>query len=279
MQRQSHLLTLTDSPFFCCPESVGIYQDEPNHAVTRGQGALNNFNIHYVASGKGYVEIDGVEYELEAGEAFLYFPLQQQKYYSSKSEPWDIRWVHFYGGTGLQEYMVDRGFMNHRLWTLRQSAGWERAHLALLEEAEEHKMLRPAVLSTLLYAVIAEFVSQAIPITGSKPSTAANRILDLLPLMQQEACKPFILEEWAERSGISVHYFCKLFRKAMQMTPMDFITRCRLQMAKQWLLDRRDANIGQIASDAGYPSSSYFNKRFLEHEGVTPTEYRRLYGK
>ncbi|MNE95756.1 HTH-type transcriptional regulator YesS [compost metagenome] len=96
--------------------------------------------------------------------------------------------------------------------------------------------------------------------------------------MQQEAAKPFLLEHWAEQAGVSPHYFCKLFRSTMEMTPMDFITRCRLQMAKQWLLERKNDNIGQIAMDAGYPSVSYFNKRFMEHEGMTPTAYRQLYG-
>jgi AraC-like DNA-binding protein len=60
---------------------------------------------------------------------------------------------------------------------------------------------------------------------------------------------------------------------------MDFITLCRLQAAKQWLLERKETTIREIAMDAGYPSVSYFNRRFLQHEGVTPTAYRQLYGK
>lgn len=73
MMRQTVLLTLQDIPYFCYPESVGHYMDHVQHAVLREAGALNNFNIHYVASGKGYVEVDGVVHELRAGQAFLYF--------------------------------------------------------------------------------------------------------------------------------------------------------------------------------------------------------------
>ena len=58
---------------------------------------------------------------------------------------------------------------------------------------------------------------------------------------------------------------------------MDFVTRRRLQMAKQWRSTIKKT-IGQIAVEAGYPSVSYFNKRFMEHEGMTPSSYRRLYG-
>lgn len=278
MQRQSHLLTLSPMPYFCFPESVGFYWDFPDHSVEREAGSLNNFNIHYVVSGKGYVEIEDEVHTLHAGEAMLYFPLQKQRYYSSKDDPWAIRWIHFYGSGGLQDYFIERALHKSPLWTLRQPAIWEEAHEVLLQEAETHRMLHPSRLSTLTYALLSAFIEQAAPLSDSKTGTSGRRILELLPLMQQNAVNPFMLEEWAAHAGVSPYYFCKLFRSVMNMTPMDFITRCRLQMAKQWLLERRDINISQIAEDAGYPSTSYFNKKFMAHEGMTPTAYRRLYG-
>ncbi|EFU41492.1 transcriptional regulator, AraC family protein [Paenibacillus vortex V453] len=278
MKRQSHLLTLPFMPFFCLPESVGIYRDEPDHTVIRAAGSLNNFNIHYVASGKGCIEIDNVVHTLGPGEAVLYFPMQAQRYYSSEDDPWDVRWFHFYG-SGLQNYFIERGFHKNQLWSIRQPSAFEEAHEALLTEAETHRMLKPAQLSTLTYSLLAVFVEQASALSDdNKSNSSANRILELLPIMQQEAAQPFILEEWAARLGVTTYYFCKLFRNVMEMTPMDFVTRCRLQMAKQWLLDHKEKTIGQIAVEAGYPSVSYFNKRFMEHEGMTPSSYRRLYG-
>lgn len=277
MKRQIHLLTLPEMPFFCFPESVGIYRNEPDHRVFRKAGALNNFNIHYVAAGRGYVEMDNKVYELGPGEAVLYFPMQIQSYYSSREDPWDVRWVHFYG-SGLDHYLIGREFHRSQLWSLRQPPAFERAHEALLQEAEENRMLDLPHLSTMTYAMLSVFVDQATPLTGSRMNTSGSRILELLPLMQKEASRPFILEEWSERIGVSTYYFCKLFRSVMEMTPMEFVTRCRLQMAKQWLLERRDMTIGQIAVEAGYPSASYFNKRFMEHEGMTPTQYRTLHG-
>jgi AraC-like DNA-binding protein len=276
MQRQSHLLTLAENPFFCMTESIGIYQNVTNHAVRRETGSLGNFNIHYVAGGSGYVELEGKRHELKEGEAVLYFPFQEQIYYTSQTDPWDIRWIHFYG-RGLQEYMTERGMHKHALWQLRTTETWEQAHIALLEEAEAHNLLNMNKISTLTYAVITEFISQAEPLTGIRSTKTGQRIIELLPLMAKQACQPFILEEWADRAGISTHYFCKLFRQTMRMTPMDFVTRTRLQIAKQWLLERPDDNIGIIAEEAGYPSISYFNKRFLEHEGITPSQYRGLF--
>jgi AraC-like DNA-binding protein len=165
------------------------------------------------------------------------------------------------------------------VWTLRQPSDWEEAHEQLLSEAERNKMLRPTRLSAFTYAVVAEFMAQAEPLTQNSPAgaDAYERIVRLLPVMQSKANEPFLLEEWAEAAGVSTYYFCKLFRKATHMTPMEFITRCRLQTAKQRLLERKEAPIGAIARDAGYPSASYFNKRFQEYEGMTPSQYRKLF--
>lgn len=276
MLRQAYLLTIPHTPYFILPESVGHYTDYPDHEVVREAGTLNNFNIHYVASGRGYVVIDGVVRELRKGQAFLYFPLQAQRYFSSKDDPWDVRWVHFYG-SGLHDYMVERGLHQHQLWSLRQPEAWEQAHLTLLAEAEQHSMLRPALLSTLSYALLAEFIQQAIPIEMVRGGRSESRVAALLPLMQQEARQPFELRIWAERAGVSPHYFCKIFRDVAGMSPVQFITMSRLQYAKQRLLEQLDRNIGDIAVEAGYPSVSYFNKRFYQHEGMTPKEYRRLY--
>lgn len=63
------------------------------------------------------------------------------------------------------------------------------------------------------------------------------------------------------------------------MTPLSFITLCRIQFAKQRLIEKENLAIKEIAIQAGYASASYFNQRFQEQEGMTPSEFRNLYGK
>ena len=138
---------------------------------------------------------------------------------------------------GLQNYFIERGFHKSQLWSIRRPSAFEEAHEALLYEAETYRMLKPA-LSTLTYSLLAVFVEQASALSDNKSNNSANRILELADYAQ-EASQPFILEEWADRLGVTTYYFCKLFRNVMEMTPMDFVTR-RLQMAKQWSLDHKE---------------------------------------
>ncbi|KPV58824.1 AraC family transcriptional regulator [Paenibacillus sp. A3] len=275
MRRQSFLPTLNEHEYLLLPESVGWYKD-PEHEVLRKAGALNNFSIHLIVDGKGYLETDGQQHTLHRGDAFLYFPLQSQRYYSSKDDPWEVRWVHFYGKT-LKEFLLERGIGPKPLWKIPQWKPLEQALADLLEELEQNGFWQLTRVSTLTYAILAEFVTQAVPWSEARSPEADNRISELLPEMQRDACLPFDLQHWADRAGVSSYYFCRLFKKATHLTPMTFITLCRLQNSKQWLLEQPQLTVKEIAERAGYPSVSYYNKRFLEQEGMTPTEYRQLY--
>ncbi|MDD9269757.1 AraC family transcriptional regulator [Paenibacillus sp. GCM10023248] len=277
MQRQVMLPRFQQSSYFIFPESVGWYTDHPGHSVYRQEGYYETYSIHFIISGKGYVEIEGDQHVLQKGDAFLYFPYQEQRYYSSKDDPWNVRWVHFYG-KHLKEFLLEKGFLR-TLWTLKRWTELEEAFHELLLEAENNGILRQTNLSTLTYKILSEFMSYAAPLTGNRGMESVDRILALLPMMQQKACEPFILEEWAELTGVSTYYFCKLFRKATSMTPLSFITLCRIQFAKQHLIEKETMPVKDIAALAGYASASYFNQRFQEQEGMTPSEFRSLYAK
>ncbi|WP_062049485.1 AraC family transcriptional regulator [Bacillus sp. JCM 19034] len=276
MQRQALFPTLTKYEYLILTESVGHYYDEPDHVVKRDVATLNNFSIHFILSGSGYVEIDNECFFVKRGDAFLYFPMQQQCYYSSEDDPWDIRWVHFYGDH-LQSFLSEKGFQRHVLWKVQQIAHLEAIHETLLQTAERHCLLQLSQISTATYAFLMEFITNVQPRQLGKKVELDIRIDRLLPRMQEKACEPFDLDYWAKQANVTNYYFCRLFKRTTQMTPMAFITLCRLQRSKQLLLANKKMTVKEIAELSGYSSVSYFNKRFMEHEGITPTKYRQIY--
>lgn len=275
MNQNITFATMTNPSYFILPEAVGWFQRVAGHTVERAIGVLDTFNMHFVTEGKGYVELNGNTYTLNKGDAFLFFPREHQKYYSSKEDPWSIRFLHFYGDH-LPSFLMERGFHRSNLWTIKQPKALEETMQELLTEAETSKLLQMDRLSVLSYAVLTTFILNATPQTAGKGVDPTDRIVKLLPAIQESACHPFILEDWAHKAMVTPHYFCKLFKKATQMTPMTFVTLCRIQLAKQRLVENKHRPIREIAEEAGYPSVSYFNKKFVEHEGMTPTAYRNL---
>ncbi|SES17953.1 AraC-type DNA-binding protein [Gracilibacillus ureilyticus] len=276
MNRQVLLPTLKKHEYMILPESVGCYLSAAEHEVYRDAGSLDNISIHFVIGGTGFVEMDGKRYTLQKGDAFLFFPQQEQKYYSSTDDPWSIRWIHFYGKT-LHSFLSEIGFARFTLWRLPTIDHLEKAHEQLLQEAEQHSFLQLTQLSTLTYAFLSNFINLAVPKESGSKQELDLRIQALLPKMQEKAPEPFDLEYWAKETGVSTYYFCRLFKRVTQMTPMAFITLCRLQWSKQLLLEDRNLTVKEIAERSGYANPSYFNKLFLENEGMTPTKYRQMY--
>lgn len=273
MLKHYALPTIREDQFVCFPELVGVYADYPAHSALRREGEFPHFNLHLVTQGRGYVELDGKTHELRSGDAFFFSPGQRQSYYSSQDEPWEVYWVHFYGDK-MREFLLGKGFYATNLWMLN---AWDRLREAferLIDEAGQHKLLHPAQLSALTYAVVTEFASQAVPLTPRKERSSSDTVLGLLYELQERACEPFELQLWADKAGVSPYYFCKLFRKLTQRTPMEFVALCRIRQAKQLLIEQRSLSVASVAGQCGYPSVSYFIQRFKRQEGMTPAEFR-----
>ncbi|MBM7566918.1 helix-turn-helix transcriptional regulator [Paenibacillus sacheonensis] len=264
--------------FYCFPESAGHYLPDRGHESYREAGSMQEFNLHLVVDGSGYLEIEGQRKELTAGDCFLYFPGDRQAYFAHPEHPWEFKWIHFYGSAALAD-LAERGFHRSVPWRLRHSSELESRIDELLAEIERHKMLHPSRIAMLMYGVLAEFIEQAEPMdgAGTGTSSAVERMMALLPELQASAAEPFDLDAWAARAATNRYTFCRWFRRAVGQTPLAFLTMCRIQRAKALLVERPELSIGDIARLSGYDTPSYFNKRFQESENMTPTAYRQQF--
>ena len=197
MRRQIFLPMIHENPYFCFPESVGWYKEEPGHCAIREKEEFPYFNLHVVINGKGYLKSDKQLYILQQGDAFLYFPQEEQYYYSDVENPWEILWVHF-NGTYLNEFFIERGLHSSNVWTLKLWDKVKQSIVNLLEEAEKHAILHQSTLSTLTYGIISEFICQAEPLTVNKGLDIYNRVIRILPKMREMSTKPFELKFWAD---------------------------------------------------------------------------------
>lgn len=71
----------------------------------------------------------------------------------------------------------------------------------------------------------------------------------------------------------SIFYFCKLFRKVTGTTFTEFVSRTRIEKAKNLLLNP-NLRISEIAYEVGFQSLTHFNRVFKKVVGESPTEYR-----
>ncbi|GIP48291.1 methylphosphotriester-DNA--protein-cysteine methyltransferase family protein [Paenibacillus sp. DXFW5] len=81
------------------------------------------------------------------------------------------------------------------------------------------------------------------------------------------------LELLADMCHGSPYHLQRTFKRVMQMTPVEYIQRRRIEAAKRALLHTR-RTVADIALEVGIGSPSYFITLFKKTTGITPNEYR-----
>ena len=78
----------------------------------------------------------------------------------------------------------------------------------------------------------------------------------------------------AERFFISERSLCRLFRRRVQMSPIEYIEYSRVEYAK-FLLLAEHSSVEHITSLLGYQNSAQFRKLFARFTGTSPSAWRR----
>ncbi|QHW31724.1 helix-turn-helix domain-containing protein [Paenibacillus rhizovicinus] len=83
-------------------------------------------------------------------------------------------------------------------------------------------------------------------------------------------------KELAEQLHFHANYIALCMKKAFGCTPLDYLTRYRIEQAKQLLIHTADP-VGSIAEATGFLTFSYFVRCFSKHAGTRPKEFRQRY--
>jgi AraC family transcriptional regulator len=79
-------------------------------------------------------------------------------------------------------------------------------------------------------------------------------------------------------AGLSAFHFARLFKAATGDSPFQFVTRTRMERAKE-LLRKTRLPISDIALRVGYQQPSHFSARFRSVLGCRPDAYRKSTGR
>jgi len=92
-------------------------------------------------------------------------------------------------------------------------------------------------------------------------------------LLAAEYQSRVLLEQAAREACLSEFHFHRLFRATFGETPHDFLTRLRLDRAKQMLASER--TVTEVCFEIGYQSLGSFSTKFRSQFGRSPVEFQR----
>ena len=103
---------------------------------------------------------------------------------------------------------------------------------------------------------------------------ANKNISRALQAFHKAPAERWTVDTLAQAAGMSRTSFAVQFQKMMVMTPMDYVAKWRMEIAKK-VLQHPGASLISAAENAGYASESLFTRVFKRETGVTPAQFRR----
>lgn len=94
--------------------------------------------------------------------------------------------------------------------------------------------------------------------------------------IKQHYSEELSLGQVAKAVNVSTFYFCKMFKKVTGLNFTDYVSRVRVERAKNLLLNP-NLRVSEIAYEVGFQSLTHFNRVFKKILGQSPTLYRNKF--
>jgi len=102
-----------------------------------------------------------------------------------------------------------------------------------------------------------------------------DRIQRVITYVEEHYTSPISLQEICDHVGLGKEYFCRFFKKNMNLSFLNYLNETRLAHAYQDLLTT-DLSITEIMEKNGISNQKLFNRSFKELYGCTPSEVRKV---
>lgn len=114
---------------------------------------------------------------------------------------------------------------------------------------------------------------QHIPV-AARVGSSHKALVEVSALMESNIEEPLSLDELARLASLSQRHLQRMFRQALNMTPMNYYLNLRLTRARTLLL-QTEMSIMSITVACGFQSSCHFSKSYRGLFGYSPSIERR----
>lgn len=210
----------------------------------------------YVESGNGQIRVEEKQYEIYGGDCFCFDLSKNHICTHNQKNPLVVYTIYFDVDV-LQTPLKSKMIRNESV----VGQAIKRAVEDYLTQNEEQAIL-------WLQAVLQSFIRPK-----EYKVEIPRRIATICLSIENNVEKNYVLDEMSEMSGYSKNQIMRLFKKHFDLTPVQYMTKVKMEQAKKMML-YSNMTITEIGYSVGYEDLCYFTKVFKKYAGQSPTEYR-----
>jgi len=129
-------------------------------------------------------------------------------------------------------------------------------------------MVKELIIRLLQTRAKSMLVDKSIPLDN-------NRMSFVIKYMREHLTENINVNKLANKACMSTSNFHRTFKNTIGESPIDFLNGERIKFAKN-LIQHTSGRFSDIAVQAGFNNTSYFNRQFKRLEKITPNQYRNM---
>jgi AraC family transcriptional regulator of arabinose operon len=257
--------------------SAGTYKlySVPRLPTLRPRGRVD-WQIIYIAAGKGHFILDGKEVIVPAGSMVLFQPKQVQDYFYYGKDKTQVWFVHFTGREVrniLRHYEIPTdGYILHTGISREYEDLFRRMRDELVRCSWGYEEMLTYLFRELLMTMHRRMTENAPRVSGF----IQDEIDRARVYFDEHYNEEISIEQYAVSRNMSTSWFNRSFRSAVGTSPMQYILDVRIRNA-QTLLETTDYSVTSIAALVGYENPMYFSRLFRKAKGLSPSKYRKTF--
>ena len=230
--------------------------------------------IHFILEGEGTYKVDKQEFKLTKKHAFYTPPQKTLSYYPNPDKPWIYVWFAFEGEKAqsyISQYSITQNYV------AKPSNADEIVKLLdrLLSTPNPIPTREETILVTFFKFI--ELLSHDDIQSSKKAIDPATYVQLAKDIIYSNYTNPhFNIQQVAQAIHISHSYLCFIFKKHAGYSAKHFLSHCRLNQAKDFLIYTQKS-ITQISAYCGFSDPLYFSSAFKKYFGLSPSEYHEKY--
>lgn len=243
-------------------------------AVRRPSG-FSSYQWLLVLSGEGVIYVDGHVMKAMEGQAICLFP-DEPHHYHAVSEPWSVIFVSM-EGSQCGPLLELAGVRHSDVFDITHFEHMKTDLLAIIEAASLEDSYMDVRCSKLIYNFLLD-LAQRVNTSQHTVHQSVQRLQPVIQYIKQHCQHQITIEQLAAEASVTPQYLCYLFKQAMNVRPMEYVNRERINRSKQLIYLEPEQKIQEIARRSGFEHHSYFCTVFKRLEGMTPEQFRRFHG-
>ncbi len=234
-----------------------------------------HFEFHYFLQGEGSFLNNRVSRTIRKGSLFLCLPGEHHRIQAEdRNRPISYYAVLF----SLNDQEGDVRGLLHRCSSQFDGIQIGTTYRFFFEQIKERGMspsenLRRSAEHQLLSFIYTQAEGADAPQYGDEGN---YHIEKALRIMQNMVFDHITLEALAARLRLDPSYVVRLFRKKMNISPMKYYTKLKVEAASSMLINT-DQTVGAIAEKLCFSSEFHLSRTFKQHTGLAPSHYRVQY--